>query len=82
MTCYSKDYHARHLESIVVDSVCLLFHDLKISDSIMTIYIKTMNEDDDKEVVAQACVSVADIIKDFGYVAVEPCKDIGGFVYR
>lgn len=44
----------------------------ELLDSIMTIYIKTMNEDDDKEVVAQACVSVADIIKDFGYVAVEP----------
>ncbi|PWA69088.1 ARM repeat superfamily protein [Artemisia annua] len=43
----------------------------ELLDSIMTIYIKTMNEDDDKEVVAQACVSVADIIKDFGYVAVE-----------
>ncbi|KAI3702096.1 hypothetical protein L6452_27769 [Arctium lappa] len=44
----------------------------EILDSVMTIYIKTMNEDDDKEVVAQACMSVADIIKDFGYVAVEP----------
>nr|GFC11095.1 importin-4 isoform X2 [Tanacetum cinerariifolium] len=44
----------------------------ELLDSIMTIYIKTMNDDDDKEVVAQACMSVADIIKDFGYVAVEP----------
>lgn len=35
-----------------------------------------MNDDDDKEVVAQACMSVADIIKDFGYVAVEPCMDM------
>ncbi|KAI3755213.1 hypothetical protein L1987_55009 [Smallanthus sonchifolius] len=44
----------------------------EILESVMNIYIKTMNEDDDKEVVAQACMSVADIIKDFGYVAVEP----------
>ncbi|XP_024967682.1 importin-4-like isoform X3 [Cynara cardunculus var. scolymus] len=44
----------------------------KILDSVMTIYIKTMNEDEDKEVVAQACMSVAGIIKDFGYVAVDP----------
>ncbi|XP_071729841.1 probable importin subunit beta-4 [Rutidosis leptorrhynchoides] len=44
----------------------------EILDTVMTIYIKTMNDDDDKEVVAQACISVADIIKDFGYVAVEP----------
>lgn len=40
----------------------------------MNIYLKTMAEDDDKEVVAQACMSVADIIRDFGYMAVEPCK--------
>lgn len=40
----------------------------------MNIYIKTMTEDDDKEVVAQACMSIADIIKDYGYMAVEPCE--------
>ncbi|WCJ23595.1 ARM repeat superfamily protein [Euphorbia peplus] len=44
----------------------------KVLDSVMHIYLKTMTEDDDKEVVAQACISVADSIKDFGYVAVEP----------
>ncbi|KAL0384576.1 UNVERIFIED_CONTAM: hypothetical protein Sradi_2851900 [Sesamum radiatum] len=31
-----------------------------------------MSEDDDKEVVAQACMSIADITNDFGYMAVEP----------
>ncbi|CAI0431290.1 unnamed protein product [Linum tenue] len=45
---------------------------LEILDRVMNIYIKTMTEDDDKEVVAQACMSVADIIKDYGYMAVEP----------
>jgi hypothetical protein len=40
----------------------------------MNIYIKTMTEDDDKEVVAQACMSVADIVKDCGFAAVELCK--------
>lgn len=40
----------------------------------LDIYIKTMTEDDDKEVVAQGCMSLADIINDFGYMAVEPCK--------
>lgn len=44
----------------------------EIFDSVMNIYVKTMSEDDDKEVVAQACMSMADIIKDFGYIAVEP----------
>lgn len=44
------------------------------ADTVMKIYIKTMIEDDDKEVVAQACMAVADIMKDFGYMAVEPCK--------
>ena len=40
----------------------------------MDIYIKTMTGDDDKEVVAQACMSVAEIMKDYGYAAIEPCK--------
>ena len=43
-------------------------------DTVMNIYIKTMTEDDDKEVVGQACMSIADIIKDYGYMALEPCK--------
>ncbi|KAI3509342.1 hypothetical protein L1887_24553 [Cichorium endivia] len=46
-------------------------HTKQILDSVMKIYIKTMNEDDDMEVVAQACMCVAQITKDFGYVAVE-----------
>lgn len=33
-----------------------------------------MTEDDDKEVVAQACMSVADIMKELPYITVEPCK--------
>ncbi|MCD7470859.1 hypothetical protein HAX54_011043 [Datura stramonium] len=44
----------------------------EVLDTVMKIYIKTMTEDDDKEVVAQACMAVADIVKDFGYMAVEP----------
>ncbi|KAL5219275.1 hypothetical protein ABZP36_019959 [Zizania latifolia] len=43
-----------------------------VLDTIMNIYIKTMREDDDKEVVAQACMSVADIVKDCGFAAIEP----------
>jgi hypothetical protein len=42
----------------------------------MDIFIKTMVEDDDKEVVAQACTNVADIIRDYGYATLEPCKYI------
>ncbi|XVF02933.1 hypothetical protein REPUB_Repub04eG0217300 [Reevesia pubescens] len=44
----------------------------EVLDTVMNIYIKTMTEDDDKEVVAQACMSIADIIKDYGYMALEP----------
>lgn len=44
----------------------------EIFDTVMNVYIKTMTEDDDKEVVAQACTSIADIIKDYGYGTVEP----------
>lgn len=40
----------------------------------MKIYLKTMTEDDDKEVVAQACMAVAEIINEFGYAAIEPCE--------
>ncbi|KAM7470358.1 hypothetical protein LguiA_008541 [Lonicera macranthoides] len=44
----------------------------EVLETVMNIYIKTMTEDDDKEVVAQACMSTADMIKDLGYAAVEP----------
>lgn len=33
-----------------------------------------MTEDDDKEVVAQACMSYADIIKELPYLTIESCK--------
>lgn len=42
-------------------------------DTVLEIYIKTMIGDEDKEVVAQACMDMADIIKECGYMAVEPC---------
>ncbi|KAL1831816.1 hypothetical protein ACET3Z_001467 [Daucus carota] len=44
----------------------------EVLDSVMNIYIKTMTEDDDKEVVAQACMSIADIMKELPYITVEP----------
>ncbi|KAL8205840.1 hypothetical protein R6Q57_009391 [Mikania cordata] len=44
----------------------------QILDSVMTIYMKTINQDEDKEVVAQTCMSVAQVIRDFGYAAIEP----------
>uniref|UniRef100_A0A7N1A085 Importin N-terminal domain-containing protein n=1 Tax=Kalanchoe fedtschenkoi TaxID=63787 RepID=A0A7N1A085_KALFE len=44
----------------------------EIFDVVMNIYIKTMTDDDDKEVVAQACMAVAEIINEFGYVAIDP----------
>ncbi|KAL6907529.1 hypothetical protein ACP4OV_002568 [Aristida adscensionis] len=43
-----------------------------VLDTVLNIYVKTMAEDDDKEVVAQACMSVADIVKDCGFTAIEP----------
>ncbi|KAF5747486.1 importin-4 [Tripterygium wilfordii] len=43
----------------------------EILDAVMKIYIKSMTEDDDKEVVSQVCTSVTDIIKDYGYPAIE-----------
>ncbi|XP_039127166.1 probable importin subunit beta-4 [Dioscorea cayenensis subsp. rotundata] len=43
----------------------------EVFDTVMNIYIKTMTEDDDKQVVAQACISVADIVKECGYTAIE-----------
>lgn len=46
---------------------------LSSADTVMNIYIKAMAEDDDKEVVAQACLSIADIMKDYGYVAIQNC---------
>lgn len=46
------------------------------ADTVMNIYTKTMTEDDDKEVVAQACMGVADIVRDCGYAPVEPCEKL------
>ncbi|KAM0948917.1 putative importin-beta domain, armadillo-like helical, importin beta family [Dioscorea sansibarensis] len=43
----------------------------EVFDTVMNIYIKTMTEDDDKQVVAQACMSVAEIVKECGYTAIE-----------
>ncbi|KAG1334688.1 importin-4 [Cocos nucifera] len=43
----------------------------EILDTTINICIKTMTEDDDKEVVAQACMSAADIMTDCGYAALE-----------
>ncbi|XP_031381513.1 importin-4 isoform X1 [Punica granatum] len=40
--------------------------------TVMNIYVKAMNEDDDKEVVAQVCTDIADIVKECRYAAVEP----------
>lgn len=67
----------RHATVLYVH-VLLLFSSGKLSvsfslDTVVNIYIKTMVEDDDKETVAQACTSMADIIKDYGG-AVGPCK--------
>lgn len=44
----------------------------EILDTVMNIFIRTMTEDDDKDVVAQACTSIVEIINDYGYMAVEP----------
>ncbi|KAF6152809.1 hypothetical protein GIB67_004638 [Kingdonia uniflora] len=43
----------------------------EVLDTVMNIYIKIMTEDDDKEVVAQACMNAADTIKELGYMVTE-----------
>jgi hypothetical protein len=52
----------------------MIIGDISFSDTVMNIYTKTMTEDDDKEVVAQACMSVSDVVKECGFTAIEPCK--------
>ncbi|XP_058771826.1 uncharacterized protein LOC131645180 isoform X2 [Vicia villosa] len=44
----------------------------EILDTVMNTFIKTMVEDEYKEVVAQACTNVTDIIRDYGYATLEP----------
>ncbi|KAL9271909.1 putative importin subunit beta-4 [Drosera capensis] len=44
----------------------------EVLDTVMNIYIKIMTDDDDKEVVAQACIGIAEIVNAFGFVAAEP----------
>ncbi|OVA07293.1 HEAT [Macleaya cordata] len=66
LTAAQMVYHAHNVS---VNPTCQQSYLLY---NVMSIYIKTMTDDDDKEVVAQACMSVADIIKDCGYMAIEP----------
>ncbi|KAL9258418.1 putative importin subunit beta-4 [Drosera capensis] len=44
----------------------------EVLDTVMNISIKTMTDDDDKEVVAQACIGIAEIVNTFGFAAAEP----------
>ncbi|KAI3675918.1 hypothetical protein L1987_85514 [Smallanthus sonchifolius] len=78
---HTKSAYAPYLEEslMIMMKHSIYFHEdvrlqaiAGLKHSVMTVYIKTMNQDDDKEVVAQTCMSVAQIIKDFGYVAIEP----------
>ncbi|XP_057870292.2 uncharacterized protein LOC131076946 isoform X2 [Cryptomeria japonica] len=43
-----------------------------VLDTVMNLYVRAMQEDDDKEVVSQACMCTAEIMKSFGYNAIEP----------
>ncbi|CAN6465263.1 unnamed protein product [Victoria cruziana] len=42
-----------------------------VLDTVMNIYIRTLKEDDDKEVVAQACTGIVEIINSCGYAPIE-----------
>jgi len=43
-----------------------------VLDTVMDLYIRAMREDDDKEVVSQACMCTAEVMTSFGYSAMEP----------
>nr|ATG70913.1 ARM repeat superfamily protein [Juniperus phoenicea] len=43
-----------------------------VLDTVMNLYLRAMQEDDDKEVVSQACMCTAEIMKSFGFNAIEP----------
>ncbi|ERN00947.1 importin-4 isoform X1 [Amborella trichopoda] len=58
-------------ESVFPGSNELSAESKHVLDTLMNIYIRTMNEDDDKEVVAQTCTNLAEIIKSSTYVAIE-----------
>jgi hypothetical protein len=42
---------------------------------VMEAYIKAMNEDDDKDAVAQVCSSIVDVLKAVPFEAVQQCKN-------
>ncbi|KAG0485277.1 hypothetical protein HPP92_009356 [Vanilla planifolia] len=42
----------------------------EVFDTVLRVYVKTITEDEDKEVVAQACMGVAEIMKDFGHMSI------------
>ena len=41
----------------------------------MELYLRAFNEDNDKETVAQACSSIAEILPQISYSIIEPCKE-------
>ncbi|KMZ76407.1 Importin-4 [Zostera marina] len=43
----------------------------EILDNVMTVYVKRISEDDDKEVVAQVCTSISSIMENCDYMAVK-----------
>lgn len=40
----------------------------------MEAYLRSMNEDDDKDVVAQVCSSLVDVLKSVPFEALQQCK--------
>ncbi|XP_031497827.1 uncharacterized protein LOC116262518 [Nymphaea colorata] len=42
-----------------------------VLDTVMNIYLRTLKEDDDKEVVAQTCTSIVEIVNSCGYAPIE-----------
>eukprot|EP00249_Psilotum_nudum_P024844 c29306_g1_i2 orf=418-3579(+) len=43
-----------------------------VFDCVMEIYLRALNEDDDKETVSEVCTCIAEMAKNFGYSLMEP----------
>ncbi|PKA63742.1 Transportin-1 [Apostasia shenzhenica] len=67
----------KHVLTVALHAIPAGDHDAlqrqnEILDTVINIYIRVMTADEDREVVAEACTSVADIMKGSGYMAMAP----------
>ena len=50
-------------------------------DTAMELYLRALKDDEDKETVAQACSSIAEILPQITYSIIEQCKEFSSYSF-